>query len=155
MGLSNPSAGSQLRGTTTNDNAAAGNVGEFISSDIASGSAVALTAGVPANITSISLTAGDWDVWVVGQFTGGATTTVTALEVGVSATSATFDQTLGRQALQAYNSFAVFTVASPVTIVTGTRFSLAATTTIFFVAEAVFAVNTCSGYGTLMARRRR
>ncbi len=50
-------------GTTTNDDAAAGKVGEFVSSVIAQGSAIALSDGVNANITSITLSAGDWDIW--------------------------------------------------------------------------------------------
>lgn len=57
------SNGLGIKGTTTNDNATAGNNGEFVQSFIASGSAVSLsTANTAVNITSISLTAGDWDI---------------------------------------------------------------------------------------------
>src|SRR6185312_14765343 len=52
----------QLPGTTTNDNASSGNVGQLISSNIVSGSSVSLTTATPLDITTISLTAGDWDV---------------------------------------------------------------------------------------------
>ena len=52
-----------LVGTTTNDNAAAGSVGQLIESTISVGSAVSITSTVGKTITSISLTAGDWDVW--------------------------------------------------------------------------------------------
>ena len=46
-------------GTTTNNNAAAGCVGEYVSSAIEYASRVSLTTSTPANVTSISLTAGD------------------------------------------------------------------------------------------------
>ena len=49
-------------GTTTNDDAAAGKIGEYQSAGIGFGSAISLTTATPANVTSISLTAGDWDV---------------------------------------------------------------------------------------------
>jgi len=32
-----------------------------------------LTTGAAANVTSISLTAGDWDVWINAHFSGGGT----------------------------------------------------------------------------------
>jgi hypothetical protein len=50
-------------GTTTNDNAGAGYVGEFVSSERLSSSFLTLTIGAVTNVTSITLTAGDWDVW--------------------------------------------------------------------------------------------
>jgi hypothetical protein len=62
----NPTTGG-IVGTTTNDNAAAGKVGEFISNVVSAGSAVSTPGGTPTYIASVSLTAGDWDVW--GNFT--------------------------------------------------------------------------------------
>lgn len=58
-------------GTTTNDSAGAGYVGEFISSERLSSSFLTLTIGAVTNVTSITLTAGDWDVWgnIALQFT--------------------------------------------------------------------------------------
>ena len=62
-------------GTTTNNNAAAGSVGEFVSSIVLGAAAVSLTTNVSANITSlVSLSAGDWDIWGSGWLTVGATT---------------------------------------------------------------------------------
>lgn len=51
-----------IRGVNTNSNAAAGVVGEIISSIIVVASGVSLTSATPANVTSIALTAGDWDI---------------------------------------------------------------------------------------------
>jgi hypothetical protein len=81
-GLSNVTGG--IVGTTAGGNATAGNVGEYVESVF---SAVNFPAsGVFGDATSISLTAGDWDVslnilaaWVSG--------TVTALFAGISTTT--------------------------------------------------------------------
>ena len=59
-------------------------IGEVISSNVTTG--VALTTAVAANVTSISLTAGDWDVqgevWIqLG--TGGATTAHAAINTSI------------------------------------------------------------------------
>ncbi len=56
------SSTSGIIGTTTNNNAAAGSVGEYVFSQVLAASPVSLTNSTPNNITSISLTAGDWTV---------------------------------------------------------------------------------------------
>lgn len=74
-------------GTTTNDNAAAGNVGEYL--EAASG-VVGVASGTAVNIVSLALTGGDWEVWGVSQLAGtGATISLLALDV--SLTTATLD----------------------------------------------------------------
>ena len=69
-----------LQGVTNGSDAPPGQIGEVISSVVTTG--VSLTTSVPVNITSIPLTAGDWDVcgdaWItVG--TGGATQLIVAI----------------------------------------------------------------------------
>jgi hypothetical protein len=145
-------------GTTTNDNATALNVGEYVESVIAIGSAVALTTGVAKDVATVSLTAGDWDVEYITQFTGGTTTTVTYIVASISQTLNTLDQTNGRYVSQAYNGTTVFNNVPSQALGMGSitvRMSLSATTTIRAVAQAVFATSTCSGYGLLRARRVR
>lgn len=142
-------------GTTTNDNAAAGSVGELISSTVVSGSAVALTTSTPANVTSISLTAGDWDVAAVIGFTGAATTTVTVQIGSISNTSGTLDTTDGRIVTEAYNGFTVYNNVLIRRALAPTRISLASTTTIYLVAQSTFAVSTSGAFGTIRARRIR
>lgn len=61
IGFSDTTKG--IVGTTTNDSASAGYVGEFISSERLSSNYLTLTIGAVTNVTSITLTAGDWDVW--------------------------------------------------------------------------------------------
>src|ERR1700716_2012808 len=74
----------QLPGEPAAGSATAGNVGEYIESVVVSGSAVALTTGVDKTITSISLTAGDWDIDAVANFGPAATTNITQLMGSVS-----------------------------------------------------------------------
>ena len=57
---------SSLVGTTTNDSAAAGVVGQYISSYVSATSVP--TTNTWGDLTSVSLTAGDWDVTVRMEF---------------------------------------------------------------------------------------
>src|SRR5260221_11377663 len=77
-------------GSTTNDSAVAGNIGEIVTATLATGSAVVLTTNTTANVTSISLTAGDWDVTGTVVFKFGAITSYTNLVGGTSNTSESF-----------------------------------------------------------------
>lgn len=140
-------------GTTTNDSAGAGFVGQLISSVIPRGTPVSLTTATATDIASISLTAGDWDVW--GNFTAipAATTTVTALTAWISSTSATVpDGSLSCQLIFA----AGFTPANDIGFcVPQRRFSVAAPTTIYLTAAPAFGTSTMTGCGGIYARRRR
>lgn len=139
-----------IPGTATNDNPSAGSIGEFVTAGIAIGSEITLSTGVQTNVVSISLTAGDWDVWGTAAFDTGGSTVVAATIGSVSTTSAT---------LAAPSSGAYFNVAGNVsnTIAsTGTtRLSLSATTTVYLVAYSTFTVSTQKVYGGIFARRRR
>jgi hypothetical protein len=143
-----------LPATATNDSATAGNVGEYISSAVAVGSAVSLTTGTAANMTSISLTAGDWDVSTNMYFNLAATTTVTLLAASISQTTGTMDATtMGAENLLRSASF---TPAASMNILVGPlRISLSGTTTIFAVAQSNFGTSTNGVYGLLRARRVR
>ncbi len=150
--------GDQLKGTITNDSASAGNVGEFISSTVAFGTPVALSSNVGANVTSISLTAGDWDVSGQLGFTGATSTTVSSLggsfttTTGLVSTSAqAFVNLVYSGSPTLFNGgFNSVSMAMPTT-----RISLTTTTTIFFTASSVFGASTCSAYGYIGARRAR
>ena len=147
---------SSIYGTATNNNAAAGYIGEFVTSDIPSGSAVSLVSTTSKTITSISLTAGDWDVFGSVWFTGGATSTVSLLKGGVN----TSTNTLPANELQcvpfiAQTAVTAFNVNDVGSAIPTTRLSLASTTTVYLVGQATFGVSTCAGYGLLSARRVR
>lgn len=141
----------QLPGTATNDNASAGNVGEYITAQLASGSATSLTTATPKNIISISLTAGDWDVeGIIDYALSGIG--ISSFQSGSSTTTATF----GPQdtSISAPFNGASFTGIYAQNIPT-TRYSLATTTTVFLVASATFLTGAITGYGTIRARRVR
>src|SRR6266446_9148419 len=142
-------------GTSTNDNAAAGSIGEYVEAQLASGSAISLTTATPINLTSISLTAGDWDVWCVGNFVFATTTSYTQLVASISTTSATlgtlpFAVGFMSSAANVPGSGATISVlAGPI------RVSLASTTTHYCVLSQAFSVSTLTGWGGIRARRIR
>ena len=146
--------GIDIIGTNTNDNAAAGYVGEYISSDVPLASPLSLTSGDTLSVTSISLTAGDWDVSGVVSFIPAATTNQTLLIGNISLVNATLDATLGRD----------IRLATPPQVTGGTinsistknvRLSLSATTTVYLCALAVFTISTMTVYANISARRIR
>lgn len=147
-------------GTTTNDNAAAGSVGEFVTATVATASAVSLTTGTAANVTSISLTAGDWDVSWVGDFKPAATTSVTSLKSSISLTTATLNTQaggsgIGTEALSLFNTAANVLGADFSLLGSPVRCSFSSTQTVYLVASAAFTVSTMGVYGTIRARRIR
>ena len=143
----------RVLGTATNDNAAAGYVGEYNSAAVAAGSAVSLTTATTANVTTISLTAGDWDVSGIVQYTPTATTSVTQLTQGVSTLSATLSpQGTFSKFVTAAN---ILTAIDPAWSLPVVRLALASTTTIYLVSNATFSVSTLTAYGIITARRVR
>lgn len=144
----------QYQGTGTNDNASGGNIGEYVESSVASGSALALTSATYANLTSITLTAGDWDVRAMTRYVTANTTTVVNSQASISTTSATVDQTNGHLSDMVYPNSTFFSY-NPTLSIPSTRFSLSSTTTIYLVVRMVFATSTAAAYGVLSARRVR
>ena len=145
------------QGTSTNDNSDAGDIGEYQSITVGAGDAVAATTATPLNVTSLSLTAGDWDVsgTVNRALTG---TTATQYVASISPTSNTVPSQAGGSGVAADSSVienATFgtTVTGNYITAVGARVSIAATTTIYLVASATFSAGTVAVYGTLRARR--
>ncbi|SRR6266404_1684510 len=154
--ISFATSGRGIAGTVTNDNANAGNVGEFISSTVLTGSALALTTAVPLNLTSISLGAGDWDVSCQMYFSPAASTNITFLINSISTTSATLDTAPGNYNEHMYATAGAVTGVGTIGINTGPRrLSLSGTTTVFAVADAGFTVSTMAVFGIIRARRIR
>ena len=142
-------------GYTGGSAAAAGKVGEVISSAIAVGSAVSLTTATPANVTSISLTAGDWDVSGNCNFTAASATTAlgSVWAAGISTTSAT----LPTDGTEAPVFVPLITATSFKThgTVSVKQVNVSSTTTVYLVCEATFTAGTAGGYGDIRARRVR
>lgn len=141
-------------GTTTNNNAIAGRVGEYISTSIpVSGVGINLVDSVAANIGSISLTAGDWDV------SGN-------VYVASSGGGAGFNQFYCwiNNASTTLPDLSYVAVIYPATasimpqgglVVPPRRYSVAGPTTIYLSVFTGFASGTMKGYGNLQARRVR
>ena len=148
-GTITPSQTNGIVGTTTNNNANAGSVGELLTNTT---SATSLTTGTPANGTSVSLTAGDWEVSGTVRFNPAGTTTVSAIIVGLNNVSATFNAALGmvNQLQTTFTTGQTQLISTPVT-----RFSLASTTTVFLVVQSNFGTSTMTADGFIRARRVR
>lgn len=140
-----------LVGTTTNDSATAGNVGEILSSAVAIGSPVALTTATGANVTSLSLTAGDWDVSGNINFSA-SSATVTGTSGGITTTSATVPV----DGTEVYSGVQV-TLLSETDSVTipRKRISIASTTTVYLVGKSTFSAGSVGAFGSITARRVR
>lgn len=149
------SSTSGVIGTTTNNNAAAGSVGEIIESTVLVGAPVSLTNNTAANVTSISLTAGDWNVWGTACFTAGAGTTIAVLAGWTSSASATFPTFAANPSLIYLGSTFVGNGSSEAIPVSMQRISVAGTTTVYLSVYATFAVGTLGGFGYIGARRAR
>lgn len=149
-GAFTPSGG--IVGVSDGSDAASGIVGEIISSSIGSGSPVPLSNGANANITAISLTAGDWDVsGSIGIIPAGTTST-TGIVGGSSDVSAVFSGeniTIFRTPPVVVGAF---TTILPIPVM---RWNLSSTTLIYLVIQADFTVSTCGGFGHISARRVR
>lgn len=144
-----PSQTAGIIGTTTNNNANSGSVGEYISN---SGRGVSLTSNTPTNITSISLTAGDWDVSGTVTFVPANTTSPTLMQCGISTTSSTFNG-LGSQSF--LNLAFPTTGVSQGFVAPVQRISIASSTTVYLVAESSFTISTMTANGFIRARRVR
>ena len=143
-------------GTTTNDSAAAGSVGEYVASTIAYGSAVACgIVGTNTSITSISLTAGDWDVSGVFTFEGtGATSTLNFAMAG-SASSLSIGASSQGVAMTTPLNSGVWTQTSNGFAIPTLRWSVSTTTTVYLVARVGATGGGSIGWGQIRARRIR
>jgi hypothetical protein len=128
-----------------------GAIGAYVAGGIASAAAVSLTTATPANVTSISLTAGDWDVYGTVDYTPGATTSISILQQGISTTTGAFAEadTYTMQSMAAEVPGAN-QIANPTPVV---RLNLTATTTVYLVTSATFTLSTLAAYGRIRARR--
>ena len=135
-------------GTTTNDNASAGYAGEIAESS----ATVNLTSNVYTDITLITLTAGDWDVYGNMLYASSANTTTLfggwTTQTSASYPGNSFSAILSFSSGTPMNSGQAFAVPYR-------RYSLSATTTIYLTGVAIFSSGTGSVEGRIYARRAR
>ncbi len=145
-----PNTTSGVIGTTTNDDAAAGSYGEFVSSVIPVASAIAIpSTNVSYDITSIDLDVGDWNLeGNVGiNIVGG---TFTGYGVWSNDSSATIPD----GSLYNVQSGFIFGGNNGMSIPFA-RYSLSVPTTIYLSIQTVFSGSTVKAYGGIYARRAR
>jgi hypothetical protein len=141
--------GGQYRGNNTNTSPPAGYLGEQIRSFLPLASAVSLSDSTDKTITSISLTAGVWDISCIGVLRG--TLTGTAWSVGISTTNNALAANYGDDTALTPT---VSTAANDVSLsIPAFRATLASTTTYYLVGRASFTVGTATGYGRISATR--
>lgn len=142
------------KGTATNDSAAAGYIGEYIE-----GTQAATNTGadsVYADLTSISLTAGDWDVSAIAQFSRNGATWGN-VECGISSTSGNSSSGLTNGVTKTLFNFASTSTAISFIplFVPVMRVSLGSTTTYYLKIRADFSAGNPQAAGRLSARRVR
>jgi hypothetical protein len=147
-------AANQNLGVKDASSAAAGYIGEVITSSVAIGSATSLTTATAKTITSISLTPGDWMVSGNIGFIAASGTLPTILTASVSSTDNTqATSPNGGGFTQFQLSFSA--ASTNVLPLTPTRINITSTTTYYLVATATFTVSTLTAYGSITARRFR
>lgn len=141
-----------ISGFTDGSNASAGNLGEYLTSSVASG--VSLTSATSTNITSLSVTAGDWDI------EGSATTVPSAVlgtrGVGLSLTSATMPDASTDFKFNLVQISPNSNSGQTEYYQTGrVRLSISITTTVYLVCNVTIGSGTCTAGGVIRARRVR
>ena len=139
-----------LAGVTDGSNAAAGQIGEVISATVTS--AVTLTSTVTANIASVVLTPGDWDVCGdIGLNVG--TGAATLIQAGISPTSAALPAfSVGGSRICQLGSFAS---AQHIFGLRTARVNITTSTTYYLVANVTFPSGTTTAIANIFARRAR
>lgn len=142
------------KGTATNDSAAAGYIGEYIESVISSTTSIPGTTGQYGNLTSISLTTGDWELNGLMSLDNANSATITTFAgaISVNTGNTTTDQIDGSNQADSATpgAGAIRSIAIP-----GYRLLLSTTTTVFLKMAVGFAVATPQYRCRISARRMR
>lgn len=154
--------GTKIRGTTTNDDAATGFVGEYLQNSRVSSNKTGLTTTVVVNVptSNMSITAGDWDIGGMVVFsTSGATVSQWKAAINTASATMVADDKMGVPTANAWGNLdnPGLTTASVdrCLVLPPSRVTVASTTTIYLVASATFSAGSVSVYGAYWARRVR
>lgn len=150
-----PNNGTAIVGTTTNDSAAAGIVGESITAEVTS------FTNTPASnafgdLASIALTPGDWDLTMtIEYFNNGATWTAT--DSGISDTSGNSATNLvrGRSRFQTGWASSSTAITQVTYSIASLRISTTSSNTYYLKYKATFSAGTPQAIGIITARRVR
>lgn len=133
--------------------AAAGKIGEIITSSVAVATTTGVAAtGVYGNVTSITLTTGDWQLTGVAGFQENGATLTTSLSAGLSTT--TDGSSLGALDTGIFNAL-ISSTSDLIATVPTLNVILAAPTTYYLNTRFFYTSGTPKHYGKLEARRMR
>lgn len=146
--------GIALQGTNTNDSAGAGFVGEFASNEVTYAGRFAMSVATSTTVTTLSLSAGDWDVNAVIGFetSGGGVASEYHCEISTTpppalVTAPNEAGTVGTHNNYVANQGQVFPIGPR-------RVSVTTTTTVYLKAYSTF-TGSQTVYGYIRARRMR
>ena len=140
-------------GITDGSDALAGQVGEYLANQTLSTAGIALTSGVDTIIVPLQLNAGDWDLTASIGFTmanNNSTTLKAWLNTSGGSVAPPVDQVGGNIVMPIANN-----TPQVIMPVVPTRVNLTAAATVRLGATITTSGGTISGWGKLMARRRR
>lgn len=141
-------AGVNLSGTTAGIPAPAGAVGQILTNFVPSGSAISLTSGIAANVTSLSIPAGNWLIWGNVAIMGSATN-LSSANMWSSTTSASVpDSSLFSGLLTGASMFSGCALSIPQEI-----YNFSSTTIVYLSCISTFASGTATAAGSLQAMR--
>lgn len=143
--------GVNIKGQTAATNAPAGYVGEYISASQTTPQN--LTTGTSINLTSITLTPGDWEVWgSVGFTPAGSTVMIVSFGcISLSSASMTPAEANAGPSISGTTGTGVSIYFS----LTPNRINVSSNTTVFLNSQGVFTTSTCTSTGFIKARRIR
>lgn len=119
-----------------------------VTSSVASASAVGLSTGTAADILTLALPVGTWNVSAIAKGKTGAGTTIQWVRASISQTSATYDDTrsFSNESAQTTTNVGAPAFGIPPTLITVT-----VPTTLYLTIQAGFGVSTLGGYGSMTA----
>ncbi len=139
-----------IPGVATNSAATAGTIGEYIT---ATAGPTSIANSTVTNITSISLTSGDWDVCGSYTIAFDSTTVRQFFNAGISTSSTVYSQSeLAGANLNGVTALAGIVQQGPVPCI---RATLSGTTTYYLNAAAGFTISTATATAHIWARRAR
>jgi len=135
-------------GVVDGSDAAAGDVGEYLTAT----ASVGLASNVPADVVTLALTAGDWDVR--GEVAFGTSFVYFEAYTWIGLASATMTSP-GMSSIKLVSSGDVTGMGNSAFQAGPVRFSVSATTTVYLGAQARFTTGATNAVGVISARRMR
>jgi hypothetical protein len=156
-GVFTRTGGFDIQGTNSNDNAPAGYIGECIVGERTQGLAIAVPNLTPTTLTSVALTAGDWDVDAAAHFIGEPAMQLTVIAASISGVTNALDTSPGRLVATNMSAAPHFTAAWGVEVIPIPcyRISLPGPATVYLVGRTDFTSGSTQGFGRIQARRAR